>query len=287
MSSAPPVTAVPTIFDARRRAARRDRIATGTTSEVEAYVASALLDRLDVVTRRFERALVINTGEGTLAAMLRARGVATVETDHGSRFAARSNAVHCTEDALSVVPPFDLVVAAAGFDTVNDLPGALVLARRALRPDGLFLAAMIGAPSLPALRRAVVVVDAARTLAAPRMHPLLDVRAAGDLLVRAGFALSVADLETVDLSYPSFARLLGDLREAGMTSVLRSSGPVDRDWARRVAERFEAEAVDGRVRETVSLLMLAGWSPDASQPKPAARGSGTASLAAALRPPGQ
>lgn len=265
-----------------RRGARRDRIATGTPSPVEAFVADALLDRLDSVTRRFDRALVINTGDGAVAAALRERGTIVVETDHGRRFAAREGVTYCSEDNLPTGTAFDLVVAAAGFDTVNDLPGALVLARRALRPDGLFLGAMIGAPSLPVLRRVILELDAERDKASPRMHPLLDVRSAGDLLVRAGFALPVADLETVNLSYPDFARLLADLRVTGLTSVLGGSSSVDRRWAHDLATGFEAKAVDGRIHETASLLMLTGWSPDASQPKPAARGSAGTSLASAL-----
>ena len=283
----PPATStVPAIFDAHRRSARRDRLARRQHHAFEAFVTDALLERLETVTRAFTRALVLNTGSGALAAQLRARGMTVTETDHGARFAAVADGVYCQEDALPLAPAsHDLVIAAADFDTVNDLPGALVLARRALEPDGLFLGAMLGAPSLPVLRRAIVEVDASRATAAPRMHPLLDVRAAGDLLVRAGFALAVADLETVDLSYPGFARLLSDLREAGMTSVLAGARPLGREWLRQVAARFEASAVDGRVHETVSLLMLTGWAPADSQPRPAARGSATASLAAALRPP--
>lgn len=276
--------AVPAIFDPRRRRQRRDRLANAGPSAFESYVAEALLDRLDTVTRRFGSALVINTGGGALTTGLRARGIRVDATDYGQRYAVHAGALWCAEDALPVAPgTYDLVIAAAGLDTVNDLPGALVLARRALVADGLFLGAMVGAPSLPALRRAIVEVDAAQTTAVARMHPLLDVRAAGDLLVRAGFALPVADLETIALSYPGLAKLLSDLRESGMTSVLPSVRPVGRDWVRRVAERFEAGAVEGRVHETVSLLMLTGWSPADSQPRPAARGSATASLAAALR----
>lgn len=267
---------VPLIFDRRTRRIRRDRLAAANVaSPLEAFVTEALIERLAAVKPRFDRALVINTGLGLLAASLRGRDVVVTETDFGTRYAMSANALLCGEDALPVVPEsFDLVVAAAGFDTVNDLPGALVLARRALRPDGLFLAAMIGAPSLPVLRRAILEVDAARGSASPRLHPLLAARAAGDLLVRAGFALPVADVETVDLSYPGFARLIEDLRATGMTSVLRSRAPVARDWIRQVAERFEANSVAGRVHETVSLLMLTGWAPDDSQQRPAKRGSG-------------
>lgn len=274
---------VPAIFYDQTRRSRRDRVAAATApSPLEEFVAEALIERLVAVKPRFERALVINTGHGMLAASLRGRGMIVSETDYGKRYATAADALLCAEDALPVAAEsFDLVVAAAGLETVNDLPGALVLARRALRPDGLFLAAMIGSPSLPVLRRSILEVDAAQGSASPRLHPLLDVRAAGDLLVRAGLALPVADIETVDLSYPGFARLVEDLRATGMTSVLASRQPVTRDWIRRVAERFEANGVAGRTRETVSLLMLTGWAPDDSQPLPARRGSGT-SLATVL-----
>lgn len=270
-------SSVPAIFDERARRIRRDRVAAGATpSPLEAYVAEALIERLDAVRPLFERALVINTGSRLLAAALRARGMTVTETDFGARYATAATAIFCAEDALPATPgSFDLVIAAAGLETVNDLPGALLLARRTLRPDGLFLAAMIGSPSLPVLRRSILEVDAARGSASPRLHPLLDVRAAGDLLVRAGFALPVADIETIDLSYPGFARLVEDLRATGMTSILRSRQPVARDWVRQVAERFDTNGVAGRVHETVSLLMLTGWAPDDSQPRPAKRGSGT------------
>ncbi len=112
--------------------------------------------------------------------------------------------MQCDEDRLPFADgAFDLVVSVGALDSVNDLPGALLLTRRALKPDGLFLAALAGAGSLARLRRAMLAADAAEGGAAPRVHPQIDVRAAGDLLVRAGFALPVVDAQPVEVRFRS------------------------------------------------------------------------------------
>jgi hypothetical protein len=112
---------------------------------------------------------------------------------------------------------------------------------------------------------------------------MVDVRAAGDLLVRAGFALPVADVETLSVRYRDLARLLGDLRGTGEANVLAERHPLARATLARAAEAFDALAdPDGRVAERFDLVFLTGWSPSPDQPKPAKRGSATASLAASL-----
>jgi len=177
---------------------------------------------------------------------------------------------------------FDLIVSAGVLDSVNDLPGALTLARRMLRPDGLFVAAFVGGESLATLRSLLLTAEAERPAA--RAHPRIDVRSAGDLLVRAGFALPVADLETLEVRYRDLGRLFADLRGMGATSYLAERPPLARAaLARAVAAVGGRADSDGRFAERFDLIFLTGWSPAPSQPQPARRGSGTASLADALR----
>ena len=179
---------------------------------------------------------------------------------------------------------YDLILSSGALDTVADLPGALLLMRRALAPDGLLLANFAAAPSLTTLRGAIAVADAESAAAVARLHPQIDVRSAGDLLVRAGFALAVADLDTLDIAYSSLARLIADLRESAATNVLAQRYPLSRAWLTATADAFAACAsVDGRTHETLSYITLTAWSPASSQPQPAQRGSGMTSLSDALR----
>jgi SAM-dependent methyltransferase len=255
----------------------------------ETHVAEALLERLATITRPPANALVINTGSGLLAQALRDQGLVVSETDHGARFALAAGAVHCDEDRLplgnALTPAsYDLVAIPAGLDTIDDLPGALIAARRALRPDGLLLAALWGAPGLVMLRQSTQAADAASGASAARLHPQIDVKGAGDLLVRAGYAMPVADAETLRLSYTGLDRLIDDLRGAGATSALAERHPVGRDWLRTARDAFAALAgPDGRTVEQATLIVLTAWSPAPGQPQPARRGSATASLADALR----
>lgn len=177
---------------------------------------------------------------------------------------------------------FDLVVSVGVLDSVNDLPGALTLVRRALRPDGLFLAAFCGAGTLSTLRS--VLREAERDRPAARIHPQVDVRSAGDLLMRAGFTLPVADIEPLTVRYRGIGGLLRDLRGMGATNILRDRTPLRRDTLARAAELFTERAdPDGKTPERFDILYLTGWSPAPTQPQPARRGSATASLEGALR----
>jgi NADH dehydrogenase [ubiquinone] 1 alpha subcomplex assembly factor 5 len=235
-------------------------------------MADELVERLELVRRRFADALVL--GSDDLARRLRERGLRVTCSD-------------ADEDRLPFPPAsFDLVLSAGALDTVNDLPGALILIRRALRPDGLFLAAFAGAGSLPRLRRAMrAAEDAEGRPAAPRIHPQIDVRAAGDLLTRAGFALPVADTERLSIRYPALADLVADIRALGGANMLlaRDRRPFGRTGAAAAAADFAAE---GDAPERFEIVYLTGWAPGPDQPKPAARGSGAVSLADALKPRG-
>jgi SAM-dependent methyltransferase len=257
--TAPP----PLIFDRAARRLRRDQVARGPESPLEQGVADELSERLAAVKRDFARALVINAGAGHMTSVLRERGISVTETDHGARYAARAGAILCDEDRLDLGPgEIDLAVMPSGLDTIDDVPGALIAARRALRPGGMFLACLIGAPSLPMLREAVRAADAVSGSAVARLHPQIDVRAAGDLLVRAGFALPVADAETLNLTYADVGRLIEDVRGTGLNNVLVQRHAVTRAWRADLESAFSDSAdSNGRVTETVTMLVLTGWAP--------------------------
>jgi NADH dehydrogenase [ubiquinone] 1 alpha subcomplex assembly factor 5 len=275
----------PEIFNRRRRRARRERAAPVFAAHdfLHARMADELLDRLDAVQRPFTRALDLGCLDGKVGAALRARGLDVVSADPGFRFAKAAGGVQCDEDRLPFADAsFDLVVACGGLDQVNDLPGALLLIRRALKPDGLFLGAFAAAGSLARLRAMFL---AAEDKAVARLHPQIDVRSAGDLLARAGFALPVADGERVTVRYSSLFALMADLRGAAATNLLTGAvPPLSRPALARAADLFAAAAdPDGKTAETAEIVYLLGWSPAPDQPQPARRGSGTASLADALR----
>jgi SAM-dependent methyltransferase len=272
----------PAIFDRNARRRHRDRAESRFAEHdfVHAAMLDGLAERLDAVKRDFTDILDLGSWTG---GFLAPPGARVARTDPGFAFARASGGVQADEDRLPFADAsFDCVVSAGVLDQVDDLPGALTLARRVLRPDGLFLAAFVGAGSFPALKAAFRAAEPDRPVA--RVHPQIDVRSAGDLLVRAGFALPVADVETLDVGYPNLFRLLDDLRGMAASNALAERHPLSRTALARAAEAFAAAAgSDGRTRERIDIVFLTGWSPDASQPKPARRGSATASLAAALK----
>jgi SAM-dependent methyltransferase len=275
---------VPDIFDRTPRRHRRDRAGAGFAEHVflRAAMIEGIQERLDAVTRDFTDILDLGCFDGALQPQPGAR---IARCDAGFAFARAAGGVQADEDRLPFADAsFDLVVSAGVLDSVNDLPGALTLIRRILRPDGLFLGAFAGAGSLATLRAALREAEGDRPAA--RLHPQIDVRSAGDLLVRAGFALPVADLETLTVRYGSLARLLDDLRGTAGTNLLTGRTSLRRDSLARTATEFAARAdADGRTSERFEIIFLTGWAPAPSQPQPARRGSGTTSLAAALRPP--
>ena len=276
-------------FDRALRRARRDRAAAapGDADYLLRHAADELGHRLSAVTREFGRALVLGVGSPAMASILDERGIDVLRADAGRLFAA--SGVQCDEDRLPFADgAFDLVLSVGVLDSVNDLPGALALIRRALRPDGLFLGAFAGAGSLPRLRRAMQAAEEAEDLpASPRIHPQIDIRAAGDLLSRTGFTLPVADGEAVTVRFGSLLSLVADLRAMGATNLLhsRSRRPFGRIGLAAATADFQNQAdPDGKTGERFEIVYLTGWSPAPDQPRPARRGSATASLADALKP---
>lgn len=255
-------------FDRRLRRIRRDRAAAGCDAAdyLNRRAADELLDRLGMVRRDFADALDLGCGRGYLTQRLRERGLTVVAADAGGRFARACGGVQCDEDRFPFGDArFDLVLSVGALDSVNDLPGALALIRRSLRADGLFLAAFAGAGSLPMLRSAMRAAEEAEGLpASPRIHPQIDVRAAGDLLGRAGFALPVVDCETVTVRFSSLAQLLRDLRGMSATNLLasRSCRPFGRAGLSAAAAAFGAAAnADGKTAERFDIIYLSGWAP--------------------------
>ena len=258
-------------FDRALRRGRRGRgqARGGAADYLLRHMADELIERLGLVTRNFADALVLGAEAG-LAERLRRRGLEVTVSA-------------ADEDRLPFAQAsFDLILSAGSLDTVNDLPGALIQIRRALRPDGLFLGAFLGAGSAPRLRRAMRAAEEAEGLPpSPRLHPQIDVRAAGDLLTRAGFALPVADGETLKVRYAAFPTLIADLRAMAFTNILgaRERRPFGR--AGRAAAIADFEEAGG-TEERFTIVHMTGWAPGPGQPRPAARGSGSVSLADAL-----
>ncbi|MGA9012775.1 MAG: methyltransferase domain-containing protein [Acetobacteraceae bacterium] len=254
------------VFD--RGAVRRhhDRAArtVGSVAEVLRDAADRLLDRLDDTTRRFTQALDVG-GRGVVAPLLRARGIEAVSCDLSPAMAALNGgpAVAADEEFLPFAAgSFDLVVASLSLHWVNDLPGALIQLRLALRPGGLLLASLPALGTLAELRQALTEAEAALTGgAAPRVSPFVDLRDCAALLQRAGFALPVADVEELRLLYADSFTLLRDLRAAGEANALR-----ERDRRPPARELFPAALAalpvdDGRVAVTLRMACMTGWAP--------------------------
>lgn len=254
------------VFDRQAVRRHRDRAAAtvGKVADLLREVAERLLDRLDDTTRRFANALDLG-GRGIVAPLLRARGIATVSADLSPAMAALNPAPVLAADAefLPFAPAsFDLVVANLSLHWINDLPGALIQIRHALRPDGLLLASLPVLGTLAELRAALSEAEAAVSGgAAPRVSPFPDLRDCASLLQRAGFALPVADVDELRLMYADPLALLRDLRAAGETNAL-----VQRD--RRTPSRalfpaalaaLPSEA--GRVPATLRVAVMTGWAP--------------------------
>ncbi len=283
----------PLIFDRPLIRARRRRAALlGPATFLLDRVADDLADRLGAVLRRFDLALDLGTpGEAVRAALTRLGSVATIVAADAMPAASAKRVpplVTADEEAL----PFrdaslDLVVSALALQFVNDLPGVLVQIRRALEPDGLFLAALIGGDTLAELRQSFAVAESEiEGGVSPRVAPFADLRDLGALLQRAGFALPVADSDRVTVRYDSAFALMHDLRRMGATNALhdRRRTPLKRATLTRTAEIYAQRFADddGRVRATFEIVWLSGWAPHPDQQQPLKPGSAQARLADAL-----
>ena len=291
--AAPPTPPSPLIFDRRLLRARHRRAASlGPATFLLDRVADDITDRLATVKRRFDLALDLGTpGEAVRAALARVGSVGTIVA--AAAFPAGGAGrvtpfVIADEEAL----PFgdatlDLVVSALALQFVNDLPGTLVQIRRALKPDGLLLAALLGGETLTELRESFAAAECETTAGvSPRVAPFADLRDLGALLQRAGFALPVTDTDRLTVRYDSAVALMRDLRRMGATNTLidRRRRPFRRATLMRMAEIYAERFADpdGRVRATFEIVWLSGWSPHPSQQQPLKPGSAAARLADAL-----
>ena len=256
--------------------------------------AREMAERLAVVERHFDDAVELHGATGAAARQALETGkigrLARVETS--SVFASPGETV--TVAALDDVPlepaSMNLVLSPLTLHLANDVPGTLVRIRRALKSDGLFMAAIPGAGTLAELRDVLLAAEAELTGgASPRVIPFADVRDIGALLQRAGFALPVVDVETYTVRYDTLFPLMRDLRAMGMANPLagRSRVPVSRRFFLRAAELYAERYSDpdGRIRATFSIVYVSGWAPHESQQKPLKPGSAKMRLADALRIP--
>src|SRR5262245_43634970 len=277
------------IFDrrllrARQRRARQLKPATFLLDRV----AADLGERLSAVLRQFDVAVDLGTPSDAVHRVLSANNNIGMVVAAG--LAGDHKGLHVTadEEALSFAEgSLDLVVSGLALQFANDLPGALIQIRRALKPDGLLLAALAGGDTLTELRSAFAAAEAeVEGGISPRVAPFADLRDLGALLQRAGFALPVTDVDRLTVRYPSPFALMHDLRRMGATNVRieRRRRPLKRTTLARMAqiyaERF-ADA-DGRIRATFEIVWLSGWAPHESQQQPLKPGSARTRLADAL-----
>jgi SAM-dependent methyltransferase len=269
--------APPRIFDRKLYTLRRKRRRGESFLAVDA--AEGLAERIAAVNRRFSHALDLNARPESHR-VLAPLAAEWTETASGT----------ADEEALPFAPEsFDLVVSVLSLHAVNDLPGALVQIRRALKPDGLFLAALFGGETLHELRNAFAAGES-ETIGgvSPRVAPFADVRDLGGLLQRAGFALPVADVERTTVRYSSFDKLVSDLRALGETNALaeRRKRPLRKDTLAAAITHYRANHADAesRMAATFDVVYLSGWAPHESQQKPLAPGSAKMRLADALKP---
>ncbi len=284
----------PAIFDRHAVRRHRDRAAPGLAQYdfLLREVADRLADCLPDIKRDFPTALDLGCHSGQLAEILGGRGgiewllqcdLSPVMLAHaaGPRLAA-------DEEALPFADArFDLIISVLSLHWVNDLPGTLAQIRRALKPDGLFLAAMLGGGTLEELRQALLAAEVeVRGGVSPRVSPFVDPHDAGALLQRAGFALPVVDTDQIVLSYADPFAMMAELRGLGESNAVAerpghfTPRAVIQAGARRYYQNHGDD--DGRIPATFQIITLSGWAPHESQPKPLPRGSGRIPLSEAL-----
>jgi len=282
----------PTIFDRNLLRMRQQRARTlGFETFLIDKVAAELGDRLNVVLRQFDRAVDLGTPTDAVHRVLAASGkvgMIVAAAPAATFLDASSLRVAADEEALPFADgSLDLVVSALALQFVNDLPGTLIQIRRALKADGLLLAALIAGDSLTELREAFAAAESEiEGGASPRVAPFADLRELGALLQRAGFALPVVDSDRLTVRYDSVVALMRDLRRMGATNALseRRRTPLKRATLRRMAEIYAERFADpdGRLRATFEIVWLSGWAPHESQQKPLKPGSAARRLADAL-----
>jgi hypothetical protein len=255
-------TAVTELFDMELRAMRRDRAARlGPELFLLSRAFDDCLERIAINERRFARGLLIGCPDPQWPPRLREVVDAVEVRDPGSLFAVAAGGQAIVEDAwASEAEPFDLVLAVGTFDTINALPLALGLVRRAMRGDALFIGALSGGETLPQLRSAMRAADAVSGAAAPHVHPRVEASALAPLLSQAGFVNPVVDVDRVSVSYPSLDRLVTDLRAMAATNLL-SARPrfISRAGLAAARGSFAATGNGEKTIEVFEILHFAAW----------------------------
>lgn len=286
---------VPELFDKKLLVRRRARaVARGSMPAfLLERAAEDMADRLRGVQRSYSRVLILGAYDGTLSraiARLQPKDGLTVSMDRCAPLLARCPApqVCADEEFLPFADAaFDLIASALSLQFTNDLPGALIQARRALKPDGLFLCSVLGGATLQELRSAFAQAESELEGGlSPRVSPMADLRDFGALLQRAGFALPVADCDSVTVTYETPLALMHDLRAMGAGNVMkaRRKTPLRRATFQRAMDiyRDNFPAEGGRVNATFEIIHLSGWAPHESQQKPLRPGSAQSRLSDAL-----
>jgi SAM-dependent methyltransferase len=276
----PNPSTAPILFDRallRKRQLRAEGL--GPATFLLDRIAKDMAERLQAVLREFKNAADVGTsGDQVRNALAGCVGQLT-----------RVDLPDVESEPLPLVPEtLDLAVSALAFQFVNDLPGVLAQIRRALKPDGLLLAAMIGGDTLTELRQSFAAAEAeCEGGVSPRVAPFADLRDVGALLQRAGFALPVTDVDRIVVRYDSAFALMQDIRRMGATNVLveRRRTPTRRATLLRTAQIYGERFADpdGRIRATFDVIWLSGWAPHESQQKPLKPGSAKAGLAEAVK----
>ncbi|MDY8110542.1 methyltransferase domain-containing protein [Fulvimarina sp. 2208YS6-2-32] len=271
----------------RRRVRQRGRQPDDAVRFLHDVSAGELADRLDVTVREFAHTLLVDDAYGAMRDRIRplanVRGV-VASAPHPQLLPAETSVVVADDEALPFAEgSLDLVLSNLSLHLTNDTPGALIQIRRALRPDGLFSAALLGGDTLSELRQSLLAAEAEITGGvSPRVVPFPDIRDLGALLQRAGFALPVTDTDRLTVRYDTMFDLMRDLRRMGLSNSLaqRSRRPATRGLFVRAAEIYADRFSDGdgRIRATFDFIYLSGWTPHESQQKPARRGSAEISL---------
>ena len=276
----PNPTTAPILFDRALLRARQQRaLRGGPATFLLDRIAEDMTERIQAVLREFKSAADVGSAGDQVRDALAGRVGRLARIDLPDR-----------ESEPLPLPPqsLDLAVSALAFQFVNDLPGVLAQIRRALKPDGLLLAAMIGGDTLTELRQSFAAAESeCEGGVSPRVAPFADLREIGSLLQRAGLALPVTDVDRVVVRYDGAFALMADLRRMGATNVLveRRRTPTRRATLLRMAQIYGERFADpdGRIRATFDVIWLSGWAPHESQQKPLKPGSAKASLAEAVR----
>lgn len=274
------------IFDTALLAKRRAAALANTDYPdfLDALIAREFVARLELIERHFETCMILGPASPTMVATLKQSPKLNKLFTQGAVADTSADIIFSNEWLPLRNDNIDCLIAAAGFELVNDLPGTLIQINRALKPDGLFLAAMFAGNTLAELRHAWLLADEEITGGAtPRISPFADVRQSGNLLQRAGFALPVSDMDSLTIRYDNAIRLMQEIRQMGFANPLsqRSKKPTGRRVVERVNEHYANlfSDADGRVRATLEINYLTAWAPHESQQKPLQPGSGKTSLA--------